>query len=253
MSPLCDEMALPVGPGVAFYQAGDLGAPHRICVRDEVGFGGGGVIVNDSAHFYGHIIATGDLSGSFALGESTELFANAEVVRSDGILGAIAASSLAPGHLSLGVMHALPTSEKADVGFHGRLVLPTAVGVYQNALPFGFDLAMGTSIPLSGRLYLHADTGFLGQVVFGGGTGGLRLGVGMLSGLEWRAGKAFGMVLDLHGGFGFADSVDDVSVAPAFRFAGGKHFGAELALFAPIIGRDRAPMIAADLRLSWRL
>lgn len=252
MSIFCEEMALPSGPVVAAFQPGDLGAPRRLCTRDELALGGGGVIVADTDHFYGHIVATGDLSGSLVLREDTELFFNAELVRLDSILGAIGASSLAPGHLSLGAMHAFAPTNGFAGGLHGRLVLPTAVGVYQHGHPFGLDVGFTMAQPLTGRLYAHEDVTLFGQAVFGGGTGALRGGVGVLAGVEWSAGKAFGLVGDVQAGFGYATAIDDVAIAPGFRFAGGEHFGAELALMVPVVGRDRAPLAAADLRLSWR-
>ncbi len=253
MSHFCEEMALPSGPVVAAFQPGDLGAPRRLCTRDELAFGGGGVIVADADHFYGHIVATGDLSGSYAVREDTELFFNAEIVRSDGILGAIGSSSLAPGHLSLGAMHAFAPLDNFGGALHGRLVLPTAIGVYQHGHPFGLDVGFTMAQPLVGRLYAHEDVTLFGQAVFGGGTGGLRGGVGVLAGVEWSAGKAFGLVGDVHAGFGYATAIDEVSIAPGFRFAGGKHFGAELSALVPVVGRARTPLAAADLRLSWRL
>lgn len=254
MSPTCGEEAVPVGPATAFYRAGDLGAPRRICPREEVALGGGGVIVADSDHFYGHIVATGDLSGSLMVRDDTELFFNAEVVRMDSILGAIPASSIGPGHLTVGAMRAFSNpAGTVGGGFHGRLVLPTAIGLYNSAAPFGLDVGFGSVQQLGGRMFLHADSTLLAQVVFGGGTGWLQFGVGALTGLEWRPGSAFAMVLDLHAGFGFADALDDVSVAPGFRFGAGDHLGVELSAMVPFIGRDRAPLAAADLRLSWRL
>ena len=254
MSLLCDELPLPTGPVSAYYLAGDLGAPRRICPMQGVSLGGGGVIVADTDHFYGHIVATSDLAASVLLRDDTELFVNAELVRYDSILGAIPASSVGPGHLSVGVTRALTTQgDTVGAGLHSRLVLPTALGAYHHAIPLGLDVGFGSVQKLGHGVYLHADSTLLSQVVFGGGTEGLRVGVGALSGLEWRPGKAFDLVLDLHAGFGFADALDDLSLAPAFRFGGGKHLGVELSAMVPLIGRDRAPLAAADLKVSWRL
>lgn len=252
MIPVVDlcEGALPVGPVAAYVLPGDLGAARRICPRDELAVAGGAVLVADAAHFYGHIVATGTLSGSLALDDRTELFFRAEAVRMDSILGAIPASSTGPGLLAIGGTRVLSAGSTAA---HARLVLPTAVGVYQNGHPFGLDVGVGFNQRLAGRLYAHEDATLLGQVVFGGGTGALRGGISTLAGIEWRAGRAFGLVADVHAGFGFADAVDDVSVAPGFRVAGGKHFGAELSLMVPLVGRDRSPLAAANLGFSWRI
>lgn len=251
MSDVCIEQALPDGPVAAATQPGDLGAARRVCPRTEAALSGGALLVADTAHFYGHIVAGGHLAGSVALDDLTEVFLDAELVRMDNILGAIPASSIGPGHLSLGATRGLVDGDGLRGALHARLVLPTAIGVYHNAAPLGLDVGFGVSKALSDKVRLHGDLDLLGQAWVG--SGALRGGVGVLAGAEWRVGKAFGLVGDVHGGFGFASAIDDVSIAPGFRFAGGDHLGIELSAMVPLVGRDRAPLAAAALRLSWRL
>jgi len=69
--PCADLDGMPDGPVVAGLFNGDLLSAHRVCGRSEVGLFGSAYLLADTANFYGHIIASGILDGSYAVDENT--------------------------------------------------------------------------------------------------------------------------------------------------------------------------------------
>lgn len=247
----CPDDGLPVGPVVAPLREGELGAPRRLCPRDEVAVGGAALLVADTANFYGHLVAGGVVRGSLAVDDRTEAWVTAEVVRYDTILGAISSDFVGTGHLSGGATRVFVDRDTLRAGAHARVVLPTASGLYRRSFPVGLDVGVGAEQPIGERLTLHEDLTLFGSGAIGP-VFGPRAGVALAGGLAWRPTRGFALATDLRGGLFYQGAVDELSIAPALRFGPGRHAGIELAIVAPLVGRDRTPLAAAELRGSWR-
>ena len=148
--------AMPVGPVQAGLLDGELGLARRVCPRTELGLGGGGYVLAEPENFYGYLHGEAALSGSYALGDDTELFARIEPVRWQSVLGAIPSDHLGLGWTSLGATQRLVVSEDLALGITGRAVLPTAVGLYRCAVPFALDVGLTGTWAASNRVEVHA-------------------------------------------------------------------------------------------------
>ncbi len=244
--------SIATGPVTAGLYDGDLGVPHRVCGRTEAAFVGGGLAVVDTANFYGHIVAGGTLEGAWAATDRTELFVAVEAVRYDTVITAIPAGYLGFGHVSLGGSQRLWSSDAMAVGAHGRLVLPTAVGLYANAFPLAMDLGASGVWAAHRTLRVHGDVAALGSVAASAGPSYPRAGVALTLGAEWQPVGPFALVVDGRAGFGYTAPVDVVAVAAGLRFGLGSRLGVELGGTVPLAGRERS-LATAELRITMRL
>jgi hypothetical protein len=242
----CPDDGMPVGPAVAGFYDGDLGRARRACHRSEVGFGGAGIVVADLANFYGHILAGGTLDASWAATDRVEVFASLEAVRYESVLGAIAADYVGLGHTALGGSYALSEGMAID----GKVVLPTAAGLYENAFPYAMDLGLTVSRE-AGPLVAHGAIYALGSVAASEGPAFPRAGLSGTLGAEWRPVKPFAVALDVNAGFGYTAGLDHIAAGLALRGAIGERGGIELAATVPLAGEQRA-LAAAELRGSVR-
>lgn len=242
----CTEAAMPVGPVTAGLLDGDLGEARSTCAFTEVGLTAGGLLLADAPHFYGHIVAGAAVEGSLALDTRTALFGAFEVVRYDAILSPFPSGYLGLGHLSLGAQHAF--SDK--IGVNGKVVLPTALGLYDNAAPLALDAGLAWRQHLTGGLRTYGQLSVLWSAMIGPGPALHRVGAAPTAGLEWWPVTAFAAAAEVKGLFGYTSGVDVVAAAIALR-TGGKRVGGELGVTLPFAGRDRT-LATLDLRLFWR-
>jgi hypothetical protein len=247
-----DTTGLASGPVTVGFQDGDLGVPRRVCGRTEVAFAPGGLAVVDTANFYGHIVAGGSLEGSWAPSRRTEVFASIEAFRYDSVITPITATYMGFGHVAVGASQRLWDNDTLAVGLHGRVVAPTAVGLYRNAFPIGLDVGVsGLWAPLP-TLRVHADVAGLGSAAISHGPALPRAGARVMVGGEWQPVKPFALVLDVTSGFGYTAPVDLVAGSLGLRFGIGERVGIELGASMPFAGRERA-LAAGELKVNVRL
>ncbi len=244
----CAELdGMAEGPVAVGIRPGELGRAHRVCGRSELALGGSAYLLADAPNFYGHIVGTVDLDGSYHLESSrTEVFARAEIVRYDSVIGPLPDAWFGPGWFSAGVAQRIATSEKGALGINAKILLPSH---YRNAYPIGVDLGLAAQYAPNTWLRVHGQLSAAFEANAGKGPADPAFGVAPTVGVALRPGRAFAFALDVAGSFGLTAPVDHLAVLPAFRFSDGKRFGFELGLAAPLLGRERA-LVLADLRFS---
>lgn len=247
-----DGDGMPTGPAQLGLRDGDLGVPRRMCPRTEIALGGTAYAVIEPDAFYGNLRVATPVGGSFAVDDTTELFGALEVVRYQTVISSLEAEQFGLGDTSVGLTHAPWRAERSRAGVTARLVMPTASARDGAVWPFGLDAGVGVAHALGARLVLHAQTGALSTIVAGGSPPPPRAAWATTAGAAWRPWRWLQLVVDAHVELGYAAALDVFALAPALRFAGGAHFGAELGAMLPLAGRERA-LAAADLRLSLRL
>lgn len=249
----CTDTAdgMPIGPARASLLDGDLGLARRVCPRHEVALAGTALLLADVPNFYGNVRASAVLSASYAAGERTELFVDAELLRYQTVISSIVADYLGLGHLSFGATRVLTEDDAWTFGASTRLVLPTAFGLYDNAWPLALDALALFAWRAHPRVRLHAHAGALGSVGTGTGPRAPRGAALAGVGTAYRPFTWLALVLDLDTSLGRTALLDHLALAPALRFAIGEKLGIELATTLPIAGHERA-LAAATLRVSLR-
>ncbi len=245
------EDGMASGPVVAGLVDGDLGRGRRVCGRDELGWTAGALLTVDTPNFYGHIVGGLTLDGSWRVQDRTELFATLEAIRYDTVISALSSGYLGLGHTSIGAAQRLNDGPIA-FGLNGKVVLPTALGLYRHSRPFAADLGLAGAWQGTGAFRLHGQVGLLTSAAASRGPTQARLGVCAVLGTELRPGKVFAAVVDVASSFAYTSAVDAVAIAPAVRFSDGKRWGLELGATVPLAGRERA-LATVDLRNSIRL
>jgi hypothetical protein len=247
--PCASGLGRSLGPLQVGLREGELGLARRACAVSELALGGEGNLVADLANFYGNLRGAVRLSGSYALGENTEFFGSLESFRYQTVISSISAESAGLGHLSLGATHRLLSLESFTVAATGRLVLPTATGMYRHILPFGLDAAVIAEQALGTRWRLHAQAGLLASAAISDLDSQPRLGAAITAGAGWQALEWLSVVADLHASAAYAAPLDVLALGLGVR-AGGEHLGAELAGILPVAGL-RSPT-SVMLRATWR-
>jgi hypothetical protein len=243
---------MPTGPVVAPLFDGGLGRGYRVCGRTEVGFRAGGLILVDKPNFYGRVSAGGTLEGSWAPTKNAELFAGAELVRYDTVIQSLSASAIGFGHTYIGGSYRMVMSERTTIGFNGKLVFPTASGLYKEAWPFGFDFGMVGMYSPHPKVHLRGQIGLMASVVASHAGAGPRFGASVTGGVDFVPIRRFAIAADLVSVLGYTDVLDVFGGAVALRFSNLKRFGFELAGTFPFAGRERAQAVVM-LRASVRL
>lgn len=244
---------MPTGPVLAPLLDGGLGRAHRVCGRSEVAVRGGGLLAIDKPDFYGRVTAGLNLEGSYAPTRTTEVFAGLEALRFDTVISSLAASRLGLGHTYLGAAHRSVLGERTSLGVNGKLVLPTAPGLYHNAWPVSLDLGFAGQFAPTGWLHFHGQIGLLATVVASRVAPSVRLGAALTGGAEFLPIRRLAIAADLHTMVGYTDVLDTVAGAVALRTSGLRRFGLELAGTVPFAGRLRtqaAVMLRASVYLG---
>lgn len=248
----CPVDGMADGPVVAGLLDGNLGRARRACVRDEVGVTVGGLLVADTPNFYGHLVGGLTLDGSLAVDDRTEVFATLELFRYDSVISALTSTYTGLGHTGIGASRVLTASDRGVLALNGKVVLPTAFGLYRNSWPFGVDLGLAGAWQAHDVVRLHGQIGALASAAASRGASQPRLGAMTTVGAELRPGRAFAVVADLASGFGYTAPLDVVSGALGLRFSDGKRWGLEIGGTVPFAGRERATA-AVDVRNTVRL
>lgn len=240
------------GPVVAPLLDGGLGQARRVCGRSEVALRGGGLILIDRPNFYGRVSAGATLEGSWAPTKTTEIFGGIELVRYDTVITSLTASNVGLGHTYVGAAHRSVLGERTSVGFNGKLVLPTATGLYREARPFGFDFGLSVQFAAHRMVHVHGQLGMFGGAAAGHASPDLRVGAAMTAGIQFLPIRRLAIAADMVSMFGYTAGVDVVAGAVALRFASLKRFGFDLSGLFPFAGRERAQAVVM-LRASVRL
>lgn len=251
--PVCDAhptAGLATGPVTATLADGGLGRARRACPRSEIGGAVRGLLLVDTPNFYGHLVGGLHFDGSWALDGRTELYGQLELIRYDSVISAATATYLGPGHTALGATRRLDDDGPVAWGLTGKVVLPTAFGLYRNAFPLAADLGAVAQVG-DGLFQAHGALLLKGSVQASRGPAFPRGGVAPTLGGAFVPGRAFAVVVDLQSGFGYDAPVDHLSLAPALRFAA-QRVGIDVAATLPLAGRERA-LTGIELRTVGRL
>lgn len=244
---------LPTGPTRAGLIPGDLGAGHRACGRKEIGVSFGGGLTVDLPAFYGRLAAQLAVDGSWMITDRLEVFAELELLRVEMLITPLGSTAITLGHTSIGASYGFLRTKPLALAAHGRLVLPTAFGLYRNAAPFAFDLGVAGQLEINRHIALHGDANLLFQAMAGKGPAAPRLGGSVVLGAEFIPVPEVGIVLDLKSRLGWGgEPVDMLAGAIGLRFSDLKRFGFTIAGTIPIVGRDRTAA-AVELRASIRI
>lgn len=247
--PCASKTGQPLGPLQVGLRDGELGLARSACPTTGLALGGEAGLVADIRDFYGQLRGALRLSGSYAIGESTELFGSLEALRYQTVISSVAEETAGLGHLSLGATQRLLSREELTLAATARLVLPTATGVYEHIRPIGLDAAVIAEQTLSAQWRLHAQAGLISSAAISDVRSQPRLGVAVTAGAGWQAQPWLSLVADLHASAAYASPLDVLALGLGVR-AGGEHLGAELGAMLPVAGQ-RSP-IAVALRATWR-
>ncbi len=236
------------GPVALGYAEADLSTGRRACPRTEIGIGGRFGAIIDTPDFYGNLAVQGVIFGSYALRDTTELFATLEAVSYSFAQNAVLTSTqITLGHMTVGATQVLFRGDTFVGSVSGRVLLPTSFEIPGARLMGGELGASGSWRPLRWlevHGYLGGDlTGAIGR---GPGLprGGAVLVAGaQLSPFDWAA-----LVVDVSGRLGALTSFAP-TVGLRFKIS---DLGIELGGTLPVAGTDRHDFIAG-LRLNWRI
>ena len=239
------------GPVEAGLVDGDLGGAHRVCPATSVGLTPTAYAIIEPENLYGRILATGTLTGSWAVNDRLELYTRLEAVRLDMLIAAISTSALGPGYTTVGASWRGVGGEKWALAVQGKLVLPTAFVHDEHSAPLAADAGVQFVWAARDTLLVHAALMPNVGMALGGGPLYPRVGVNVDAGAEWRAFPRFAFVLDGISAFGRTDTLDYAGVGVGFRGGIGEHAGLALEARVPLVGRERA-LTSADVRFDWR-
>lgn len=240
------EDGMPLGPASVGLLDGELGRARSVNPRTELDLAPRALLLVDTPGFYGQIVVGAAIEAAIAPDPATEIRLRLEPVRYQNVISAIPADAVGVGFTTVGLTRRL---SDGPVAFVADLVLPSAIGLYGHSWPFALDLAVAAE-RARGAGALHGQLGAVMSAAASRGPTQPRAGLVGTVGAVWRPGKAFAAVLDLQTSFGYTAVLDHLAVAPALRFASGA-WGLELAVAAPLAGRERA-LAAAELHSSVR-
>ena len=163
----------------------------------------------------------------WAVTDRLELFGAFEFFRIDQLITPISVNAIGIGHTRLGASFRFVESDRVGLAVHSKVVLPTAVPLYQNTRPLAVDLGVAGQFAVHDRVQLHADLGMIHSVGLGKGPGQPRIGATVNFGAEFRPAWRFSVVTDLHASFGYTEPLDVFAGALGLRFSDGKRFGVD--------------------------
>lgn len=240
--------ALSDGPIALGFVDADVATGRRTCPRTEAALGARIDAVIDTPDFYGNILATGMLSGSYALSDKRELFATLELLRYQYVVNAVInTTQLAVGQTTVGASQVTFLGDAVGGAVSARLMLPTSFAT-GNTRVFGAEVGHSVTWRPSSNLELHGWAGADFSAGLSAAPAFPRFGGLLNAGVQYSPVGWFGAALDLDGRVG---PLSYLAPAVALRFGLGRSVGAELAATLPVLGTDRHDAIVG-LRLSYR-
>lgn len=235
------------GPVALGYAEADVATGRRACPRTELGIGGRFGAIIDTPDFYGALNAQGVVFGSYALRDTTELFATLEAVSFTFAQNAVLTSTqITLGNMTAGATQVLIQGQHFVGGVSARILLPTSFEI-PGARLLGGELGATASWRPKEWVEVHGYVGGDLSGAIGRGPALVRGGAVLTGGAQFTPFSWGGVVIDLTGRLGalsyFAPTI-------ALRFAIGK-LGIELGGTLPLAGTDRHNFIAG-LRVNWR-
>jgi hypothetical protein len=249
----CGDLGQPgvrTGPVVIELEEAGFRSARRACHRTEVSLVGFGSAAIDTPDFYGSLLATVALGGSFELSERFELFGTLEAFQLRYAQNAsLKTTNLGLGQLTLGGSYQLWQQERWVVSVSARVMLPTKLPNH-NAWTAGLAAGLSGELLLARAVQLH---GYLGADLASGifGTPALpRGGLLALVGTELRPWSFLAVAFDLQLHLGERGAFD--FFAPAVELRAGKGaFGGFLGGSLRLAGPDRHDF-AGQAGVSWR-
>lgn len=232
---------------VAGFAEADMTVGRRACPHTEIGIGGRFGAIIDTPDFYGHLQVSGRVFGSYALRDTTEIFATLEAVNYAFAQNAVLTSTqLTLGNLTVGGTQVLYMGREVVLSVSARILLPTSFEI-PGARLLGGELGGLASYRGAKWLEVH---GYIGGDLTGalGRTSGIPTGGGtLLAGVQLMPFDWGALVIDLTGRLG---PLTYLAPTIGLRFAI-SHFGIEVGGTLPLVGSDRHDFILGG-RFSWR-
>jgi hypothetical protein len=136
------------GPVALGYAEADVATGRRACPRTELGIGGRFGAIIDTPDFYGALNVQGVVFGSYALRDTTELFATLEAVSFTFAQNAVLTSTqITLGNMTAGATQVLIEQGHFVGGVSARILLPTSFEIP------GARLLGGHVVPAWGKHY----------------------------------------------------------------------------------------------------
>ena len=134
-----DSSAMATGPLQSGLLEGDVGLVRRGVPRTELGLAVRPALTIDSPGFYGNVVAGLELSGSYQLGQRSELFGSLTALQFRFLQNAtLKKTQLSLGPTSLGASCAAIQQERFTLATFIRAHLPTS-SEFVHVRPFGFE------------------------------------------------------------------------------------------------------------------
>ncbi len=262
----CDRAVtgMTTGPVTVGLLRNDLGTGRATCPRTEAKLGGH-LQATLEAEKYGldvtiqvasgspiYIVGAGRVEGSLALSKRWEVFGAAEVPQIRYLISGYQAYHLGLGDTSVGSSFLVYNRGAFAASVTGRLTLPTAVGLYQNAWPVGVDSGLtGLFEPFS-FFRLHGQVSGVGSYSVSLGDPAARVGLFGLVGGELLLFDWVNLTADVQNlSFYGEGPVDHLSAAFGLRSRIWGGLGVEAQTLVPLAGTDRN-LLGVRVALSYR-
>ncbi len=244
----CENDARAIGgPLQVSLTDGGRGTGAELCPVSAIWFGGHGRAIVAPEDFYGNIVASAGIGGSYALGANTAVFASFDPARYQLVISSISAATSGTGTVTLGATHRL----KSEWGLLGRLTAPTGPE-YRNATPLGADLMLLYESMYSPDLGVHGHLGILGEVAISGARTDPRLNTVAATGASYMLASWCKIVAEARASATVTGAVDHISAALGLVVESVNGNGVELGAEIPLAGRNRT-LAAISLRLFSKL
>ncbi len=236
----CSTVSWPVprGPVQAWLWDGQLGLAQPVCPKTTVGVGPRALLLADAPNFYGRVVGSGTLEARLALSERTAVGMVLEPLHYESTISALSSSWFGYGATTLTATTRVDEGRSLALAVAGRLVLPTAIGLYGQSYPVGGDVGLAFDAG-GGAWSAHGQVGFAALASMGVGPTALSTGLPITAGASWQLRPGFSLAFDAQSSFAFDAPVDHVAIAPAVRIGSGR-YGMELGAAVPVAGENRA-------------
>ncbi len=235
------------GPVALGYAEADVATGRRACPRTEIGIGGRFGAIIDTPDFYGVLSVNGVVFGSYALRDTTELFATLEAITYNFAQNAVLTSTqLTLGNMTAGATQVLIRDRSFVGSVTARVLLPTSFEI-PGARLLGGELGASASWRPKPWLEVHGYLGGDLSGAIGRGPGLVRGGAVLLAGAQLSPFDWGALVIDVSGRLGALTYVAP-TVGLRFKIS---NLGIELGATLPIAGTDRHDFLFGG-RVGWR-